>query len=129
MDPDQLFFGRALARIHLWIAFLTGSGAIAAGIYGGWRWTVGFLLGAAASWINFRWIRQLVNSLGDVPAAARPRKRVAVILGLRYLLLGVAAYAILNFTALSLAAAFFGLFVPVAAVILEILFELVYAGT
>jgi hypothetical protein len=35
----------------------------------------------------------------------------------------------LNFSALSLAAAALGLFVPVAAVILEILFELVYAGT
>jgi hypothetical protein len=129
MDPDQLFFGRALARIHLWIAFLSASGAIAAGIYGGWRWTAGFLLGAGASWVNFRWIKQLVSSLGDVAAGKPPRTRVAVILGLRYLLLGVAAYVILNFTALSLAAAFFGLFVPVAAVILEILFELVYAGT
>ena len=129
MDPDQLFFGRALARIYIWIAVLSACGAIAAGIYGGWRWTVGFLLGAGGSWINFRWIRQLVNSLGDVPTAKPPRKRLAVILGLRYLLLGIAAYAILNFTALSLAGAFFGLFVPVAAVILEILFELVYAGT
>jgi hypothetical protein len=54
---------------------------------------------------------------------------VAVFLGLRYLLLGAGGYAILNFSALSLAAAAVGLFVPVAAVILEVLFELIYAGT
>ena len=59
-------------------------------------------------------------------ASTRARGRVP---GLRYLLLAAGGYVILNFTALSLAAAFFGLFVPVAAVILEILFELVYAGT
>jgi hypothetical protein len=50
-------------------------------------------------------------------------------LGLRYLILGAAGYVILNYSSLSLAAAMAGLFVPVAAVILEILFELIYART
>jgi len=40
-------------------------------------------------------------------------------------LLGAGAYAIVNFTSLSLPAALIGLFVPVAAVIMEIVFELV----
>jgi hypothetical protein len=37
------------------------------------------------------------------------------------------AYVIVKYSTLSLAAALCGLFVPVAAIILEILFELVYA--
>jgi hypothetical protein len=129
MDPDELFLGRALARIHLLMTVLSGAGTIAAFIYGGWRWVAGFALGAFASWLNFRWLKQLVNSLGRAAAGKPPKIRVAVFLGLRYLLLAAGGYVILNFTTLSLAAGLIGLFVPAAAVILEILFELVYAGT
>jgi hypothetical protein len=129
MDPDHLFFGRALARIQFLMLFLSAAGIVGTGVYGGWRWAVGYALGTGASCLNFRWLKQLVNALGDAAAGRPPRKRVAVMLGLRYLLLGIGGYAILNYSTLSLAAACAGLFVPVAAVILEILFELVYAGT
>ena len=129
MDRDQAFLDRALARIHALIAYLTVAGLIAAAIYGGWKWTVGFLLGAAASWINFRWLRQMVNALGHAAAGKPPKARVAVFLGLRYLLLAAAGYVILNYSKLSVAAGLIGLFVPAAAVILEILYELTYAGT
>jgi hypothetical protein len=129
MDPEQLFIGRALGRIQLLIAFLSGAGALAARVYGGWRWALGYMLGTAAGYLNFRWLKKLVDSLGEAAGGNPPRARVAVFLGLRYLLLGAGGYVILNFSALSLAAAALGLFVPVAAVILEILFELIYAGT
>jgi hypothetical protein len=129
MDPDQVFFDRALARIHALIAFLTIAGLIAAALHGGWKWAAGFLLGAAASWLNFRWLKQMVNSLGPQSAGNPPRARVAVFLGLRYVLLAAAGYVILNYSAISLAAGLLGLFVPAAAVILELLFELIYAGT
>ena len=129
MNPEQLFLTRAITRIHFLIAFLSGVGMIVALAYGSWRWVAGFVLGAGASWLNFRWLKQLVNSLGEASAGKPPKARVAVFLGLRYLLLAAGGYVILNFSALSLAAALFGLFVPVAAVILEILFELTYART
>lgn len=129
MDPDQLFYGRALARIQYLMMVLGGVGLAAAAIYGGWRWSAGYLLGAVASYVNFRWLKQIVSALSDAAASKPPSARVAVIFGLRYLLLGIGAYAILNFSTLSLAAAFAGLFVSVAAVILEILYELTYART
>src|SRR5882762_6615353 len=110
MDPDQLFLDRALTRIHILMALLTGAGMLAVTIHGGWRWLAGFLLGAGASWINFRWLKQLAHSLGQATAGKPPKLRVAVLFGLRYVLLGGAAYAILNYSALSLAAAFIGLF-------------------
>src|SRR5579872_563405 len=129
MDPEHLFLGRALHRIHWLIASLTGAGVLVVAVYGGWRWAVGFLLGAAASWMNFRWLKQLVNSLGEAAVHKRPRTRTAVLLGLRYALIAAAGYVIVNFSSMSIAAAFIGLFVPAGAVILEILFELIYAGT
>ena len=129
MDRDQAFLERALVRIHRLIALLSIAGFVASSVYGGWKWAVGFGLGAAASWINFRWLRQMVDSLGQATAGKPPRARVAVFLGLRYLLLAAAGYVILNYSKLSVAAGLIGLFVPAAAVILEILFELVYAGT
>ena len=44
-------------------------------------------------------------------------------------LLGLGAYAIVRFSEISLTAALVGLFAPAAAVILEILVELIYART
>ena len=129
MDRDQAFLDRALARIDRLAAFLTIAGLIAAAIRGGWSWAVGFLLGAAASWINFRWLRQMVNALGQAATGRPPKARVAVFLGLRYILLAAAGYVILNYSKLSVAAGLIGLFMPAAAVILEILYELIYAGT
>ena len=100
-----------------------GAGAVLLFAWKGWTWSAGFVLGAAVSWFNFRWLKQLVDALGG----KRPRTRLAVILGCRYLLLGAGAYVIVSFSSVSLPAALVGLFVSVAAVIIEILFQLVYA--
>lgn len=125
------FEGRALARIQgLTLAFgLTG--AAAGGAVFGWRWGAAFMLGSLASWANFHWLKRFVMALSEASATPgkSPRKRVAVIFGLRYLLLAAGAYAIVNYSEFSLAAALAGLFVVVAAVVIEIVFELIYAGT
>jgi hypothetical protein len=77
-----------------------------------------------ASWLNFRWLKQVVDALGG----RRPtRTRVAVLAGLRYLLLGGGAYVILHYSPVHVGAALTGLFTAVAAVIVEMLLELVYA--
>lgn len=129
MDPDQLFYGRALARIQYLMVFLSVAGLVVAAVYGGWQWGAGYLLGAIASYANFRWLKQMVSALSEAAASKSPGTRFAVIFGLRFLLLGISAYAIFNFSTVSLAAAFVGLFVSVTAVILEILYELTYART
>ena len=127
MDRDQAFYSRALGRMMRAMAVLAVGGAAAAWVHGGWQWGGGFLAGAAASYLNFRWLKQIVESLGE--NARRPRRRLAILAGLRYVLLAAGGYVILRFSALSLTAALAGLFVSVAAVIFEILFELIYAGT
>ena len=125
------FEDRAVERIQRWTVALGLGGSVAGMLVLGWQWGAGFLLGALASWLNFRWLKRFVAALGQVATGAKapPRKRVAVIFGLRYLILAAGAYAIVKYSGLSLAAALAGLFVAVAAVIAEIVFELVYAGT
>jgi hypothetical protein len=121
----------AVRRIERAMLALGLAGSLAGTAVGGWRWGAGFLLGALASYLNFRWLKQLVYALSHAALSPGkpPRARVAVILGFRYLILAAGAYAIVNYSELSLTAALMGLFVSVAAVMLEILFELVYAGT
>ena len=119
----------ATGRISRLTLALTGSGAAIYFAMAGWRGGCGFLLGAIVSYLNFRWLKRTVNALGETIGGKPPRAWVAVVLGLRYVLLGLGAYAILRFSEISLTAALVGLFVSTAAVILEILIELIYAGT
>lgn len=123
MTVDEQFLERAVARITKVMFAFAAAGVIAALLWRGLAWGGGFALGSLVSWLNFRWLKQLVYSLGS----DRARTRRAVKLGFRYLLLGGGAYVILKYSSVSQPAALGGLFVSVAAVIVEILFELVYA--
>jgi hypothetical protein len=115
---------RSFDRIHKMMFAIASGGVILAFAARGWTWGAGILLGAAASWLNFRWLRQIVESLGE----NRPtRKRLAVLAGLRYAILGGGAYVILRYSSISVPAALIGLFAPAAAVIAEIVIQLVYA--
>jgi hypothetical protein len=88
---------------------------------------IGFLLGAAFSGLNFWFWHRLVQRVGEVSAPGEtPRKTSAIFFGLRYFLFIAAGYVILRFFEASLFAALAGCFVAVAAVILEILVELIY---
>lgn len=120
---------RAVGRIARLTLALALGGAAAYFAVAGWRGGLGFLLGGLISYLNFRWLKRTVYSVGEVAGGKPPRASVAVFLGLRYLLLGLGAYAIVKFSEISLTAALVGLFVPTAAVVLEILFELIYART
>jgi ATP synthase I chain len=128
MDREQALFESALRRIARGTVALAAAGCLVCLVLRGWRWAVAYLLGAAASYLNFRWLKRVVDALGGA-LSARPSPKFAILIGLRYLLLAAGAYAIVNFTSLSLPAALIGLFVPVAAVILEIIFELIYASS
>ncbi len=122
---DEAFFDRATRRMSRLILWLGAGGAVAVLAVYDWRHALGFLAGAAASFANFRWLHQLSSSLGE--GGRRLRRRVAWFLILRYGLVGAAGYVIVKVFGLSLPAALAGLFVAVAAVVFEILYELVYA--
>jgi hypothetical protein len=122
--PDPISFESAAARIGRILAVVAALGTCGATALGGWKTGAGFLLGAAISGLNFHWLHKLVASLG---AGGRPRYR-SVIVGFRYLILGGGAYVILRLSPISLTAVLAGLFASTAAVFVEVIFELVYAG-
>jgi hypothetical protein len=123
-NPDEQFYERAMERIRRATFALAVGGTLAALIWRGWAWGAGFAVGAAISWLNFRWLNHAVDALGG---KRRLRARMAVLAGLRYLILGGMAYVILMFSKASVLAGLAGLFVSTAAVILEMLYQLAYA--
>jgi hypothetical protein len=111
----------AVRRI-VWLSTGLGlAGAVAATAWWDWRTGAGFLVGAAASTANVLLLRRVVRLLGgeDKPAGTGMLTR--------FLLLGAAGFAIIKYFEVNLMAALIGLFAAAAAVILEILFELIYA--
>jgi hypothetical protein len=121
---DEGLFEQAQARIAKAMFAIAAGGIIAAWAWRGWTFGAGFALGAAASWFNYRMLTQVVDALGR---RRQTRKRIAVLAGLRYLLLGGGAYVILHYSPVSVGAALTGLFVAVAAVLVEMVIQLVYA--
>ena len=129
MDLDEHYLARSFARIYRFMAVMTAAGVLALLIWRGWRWGLGFALGAGASWLNLRWLKKMIDSLARAASGERPKNRAAVMLGLRFLLLAGAGYAILKYSEISLTAALVGLFVSAAAAILEILYQLIIYGS
>ena len=117
-------YRRVFRRVSRNIFLLAVAGALVATAWRGWRAGLLFLLGAAASYFSFIWLRRLMESFG--PGARPARGRIFVFFSLRFLLLALGAYAILKLFGVNAIAAFAGLFVPVAAVTFEIFCEFIH---
>ena len=121
---DQAFYDRFIRRVT-WIMLalaITVSGVLA--ITKEIRIGLAFLIGAAVSFVSFWGWRQLVDAL-----APGPKKRSSLPFILRILTIIALAYVIIKFLGLNVAAAASGLLVSAAAVLLELVFELIYART
>jgi len=121
-DADDIF-DRTAARVSRTMLLVAVIGSLVALAWRGWTYGAGFALGAWASWLNFRWLKAFVAGLGP---GGKP-SGFALFFALRYLLLAGAAYVILKYSKLSLPAMLAGLFVSLAAVVIEILIQLGYA--
>ena len=85
----------------------------------GVRDAVGFLIGAGLSYFSFlSWVR-LAASIGD--SGKRPATGSAIFLALRFLLIGIAIYAIIEGLGSTPGALIVGLLVSFAALVLELL--------
>jgi len=122
-SPDVLDYDRAAWRIGRNMAVIAALGTVGLFAARGWKWGAGFFIGSLISWVNYGWLRGLVETLGG---RRRPRHR-SVFLALRYILLGVVAYVIIRFTPIIPVAVVAGLFVLIVAVFAETIFEIVYA--
>jgi|SRR5579862_4656593 len=117
------FYERVVRRIGWMILALGVAGASAAAIWKGLPAGVAFLIGAGISYGSFRVWRRFADALGPDPKKTNPSlyavRMIAVVAG---------AWVIIKFLRLNLAAAALGLLVSGAAVVLEILYELIYAS-
>ena len=129
MELDEHYLHRSVARMHRFMAAMSAAGVLLLFAWRGWRWGLGFALGAGASWLNFRWLKKLTDALRDAATGKRTNHRAAIVLGLRFLLLAAAGYVILKYSEISLTAALIGLFVSAAAAVCEIVYQLIVYGS
>ena len=87
---------------------------------------LGFLLGCVIAYLNFQWLKSGVTGLADrVTNTGKTQSGKGIIARflLRYVLLGLGAYAILTSFPASLRGLFAGLFLPVGAIVCEAVYE------
>jgi hypothetical protein len=88
---------------------------------------LGFFCGCVIAYLNFHWLKTGVSGLADrVTDSGKPQSGKGIIARflLRYVLLGAAAYGILTSFPASLRGLLAGLFLPVAAIACEAVYEL-----
>lgn len=93
----------------------------------GSRAAAGFFLGCIIAYLNFEWLKSGVSVLADKVTNTGKRqsgKATVARFLLRYALLGIAAYAILTSFPAGLRGLLSGLFLPVAAILCEAIYEL-----
>lgn len=113
----------ALRRIRL-LAVAVGIAGTAALLFAqGVRTASGFLLGAALSLLSFEGLSSLAHAIGG---SKKPGLLAAMLIGLRYVVIGCALYVIVKILGFSAGAVLAGLLASFGAVILEILYELIF---
>jgi hypothetical protein len=120
-------YEQAVQRMIRFSLATGAAGALATLILWGPRVALGFLIGTALSFVNLRALTTVVNAVGG---SATPSLRAsAILLALRYLIFGGVIYVIVKVLKITPAAVLAGLLVTIAAVMLEALYELIYART
>ena len=115
------FNERALHRIRILTIAVGIAGAGVLLIRQGVRPALGFLMGAVLSVINFEGLSGLAYAIGG---ARRPGSTAAVLISLRYVLIGIALYVIVKILGFAPIPVISGLLAAFGAVILEVLYEL-----
>jgi len=114
-------------------ALILALGVIGAGVawrIGGWSYAGAFLLGAIGAWLNFRLIEHFVGKLLGAIAAgnAAPPRSPALRQFIRFALFVIGASVILRLSGFNVFVALLGFLVCPAAVMLEMLFQILTYG-
>jgi hypothetical protein len=126
------FYSGALHRIGLFMAGLAPLLVAAAWWKFGLRPAVGFALGCAIAYINFHWLKRVIAGFVDRAtgvATSQSGQGVVFRFLLRYVFMALGAYVILTVSPASLNGLLAGLFLPVAAIGCEAVYELYAALT
>jgi hypothetical protein len=128
--PADAFYAGALERIRKSMIALALTLPAAAWWKFGPSPAIGFFCGCVIAYLNFHWLKSGVSGLADrVTDSGKSQSGKGIIARFlfRYILLGAAAYGILTSFPASLRGLFVGLFLPVAAIACEALYELYVA--
>jgi hypothetical protein len=126
----EKFYSGALDRIRRFMAAIGVLATIAVCIAFGWKVAIGLALGCVIAWVNFYWLKQAVSALADrVTSTGRKQSGSGVVARflLRYALIALAGYAIFRVSRDSLYGLLGGLFLTVAAILCEAVYEVVVA--
>jgi ATP synthase I chain len=128
-SPAEQFYSGALPRIGRFMLALSALLVAAAWWRFGLRPAIGFGFGCAIAYINFHWLKRVIVGFADRATGTGESNSQGIVLRflLRYVLMGVAAYAIVSVSPASLHGLLAGLFLPVAAIGCEAIYE-VYAA-
>jgi len=114
-------------RLNFSLGLLLVSGVLTFLSLRDWKMSLGFLLGGLIGVFNFVVLKRTVSAVGEVVAEGRATpsvKRQVFKFFFRYLLLAVVLYVIFKSSAVSVYGLFIGLFLPVAAILIEAIYEL-----
>ena len=134
MMPAEALGNATVRRVEWLTLALGGLGAAWAGSRWGIRGAAGLALGAGISWINFRWLKGSVRAFGSAATAQAGSETVRIPIGAylkffgRFALLLGAVYVILTRTWFPAVAVLAGLFASAAAVVVGLIYELVWSG-
>ena len=131
-DGREAFYAGALRRISRNMLIVIPLLAFAAWWKFGWHVSLGLVAGCVIAYLNFHWLKRVVNALADRATQTQQKQSSAgVVLRflLRYFLMALAAYVMIKRWPESLNGLLAGLFLPVAAVLWEAAQELVFTST
>jgi len=120
--PEEAFYSRAVPRVLRIMLCASVVFVLPAYWFYGWVGAIGFAAGSAVSYVNFRALTRGVEGLTDRIVNRNSQEkgeRVVFRFMVRYGLVGLAAYAIFNSSALAFRGFLWGLCVPVAAMMVE----------
>lgn len=122
----EAFYSNALNRITGLMAGIGIAGTLVAPVFYGWQIALGFFCGCAIAYLNFHWLRRVVNGLADRVTAtgeAVSGKGIVARFLLRYLVMGLGGYAIFTVSHAALFGLLAGLFLPIAGIACEAVYE------
>ncbi len=134
MAEAEAWYRAAERRIE-WLTLAFGAAAsVGVWLHWDWRAAAALALGAALSWINYRWLKQGVKAFSQAATAQAGEEKVRIpkliyvkFFG-RFALLLAAVYVILASSWLPGGALLAGLFAVVAAVMAEMIYQLLRAA-